>query len=392
MKSKQLVILLQLLLFIMSLLTTSWLWDRWMLDGPHGSYRWIGMDFASYWVGVRGMIDGIDPYNPETTLEIQQVLYGGPALAEDPMLFSYPAWLFLPIVPLALLPYQWATILWVGLLLSAILNLLFKLAPQLGNKNILAQSLWLVGLVIGSLPFLIISVMKGQLGCLSLLALFAAYQIKEHKPLPAGMLLGFALIKPTVTVIPVAVFILWALTVKNWKLLSGFAACMTILIGTSFLAVGNWVPSYFEMLDAKVATTILWSMEFLRVPWNFFYAALFLGTLVLSIYLSWKRNRSFWFPASILAGIALTPMRWIYDLFLAILVLVERRSFSPLLSWVTGAAVLSPWLLVLVPDPHRWKIAVLGLPLVWAAVVLSQMLGEDRRIDPRPPALPHARE
>ena len=101
--SKQSIILLQLLLLVFSLSTTSWLWDQWKVDAPRGTYRWVGMDFASYWVGVREMFHGIDPYRPETTRSIQENVYGRPALEdEDPMFFSYPAWLFLPIAPLAL--------------------------------------------------------------------------------------------------------------------------------------------------------------------------------------------------------------------------------------------------------------------------------------------------
>lgn len=379
MKSKKLAILLQFFLFVVSLFITSWLWDRWILIGPHGPYRWVGMDFASYWVGVREMFIGVDPYNLETTLKIQQVVYGGPALGEDPMLFSYPAWLFLSIAPLALLPFEWATVLWVGFLFWAILNLLYKIATTLQNKNHFEQLFWLIGLVIGSLPFLVISVFKGQLSCLSILALFTAYQMRKQKPLQSGIILGFALIKPTVTVIPVIVLIFWALLQKNWKLFSGFAGCMSILMVSSYLAIGNWIPSYFGMLNAKVAISILWSMELLVAPWNILYATLFIGVLILSFYLSIKRNRVYWFSAAVLAGIALTPMRWIYDLFMGILILVETRMFSPFLSLVAGAAVLSPWLLVLVPNPMRWNLAMLGLPLIWLVFVLSLMFFKEPR-------------
>ena len=335
------------------------------------------MDFASYWVGVREMFYGIDPYSPEATLKIQQVVYGGPALGEDPMLFSYPAWLFLPVAPFALLPYKLATVIWVGILLWAILYLLYKIAVILGANRFMAQSLWLMGLVVGSLPFLVISVIKGQPGCLSLVALFAAYQMRKQKSYLAGIILAFALIKPTVTVIPVIVFLGWALLQKNWRFLAGFASCMTVLLISSFLVIGNWIPSYFRMLEAKVALPILWSMEILSAPWNFLYAGLFIGILLLSFYLSLKRNRAHWFSAAILVGIAITPMRWIYDLFLSILILADGKRFTPWRSLFAGIAVLSPWLLVLVPLPMRWNVAVLGLPLIWVTTVLSLILCEE---------------
>jgi len=376
-RSKQFLILLQLLLLVVSLSTTSWLWDHWKVDTPNGSFRWVGMDFASYWVGAREMFYGVDPYSPETTLNIQENVYGRPALeGEDPMFFSYPAWLFLPIAPLALLPYKWAAIIWVGLLLWAILNLLYKIASMLGENNFLARSLWLTGLLIGSLPFLVISVMKGQLGCLSLLALFAAYQMGKEKPLLAGSLLGFALIKPTATVAPVAIFLLWSLWQKKWRFIAGFTGIMSILLTGSYFAVGNWIPSYFDMLNAKVDFSVLWSMDALAVPWNILYASLFFGILLFSFYLTFKRNSTSWFSAAVLIGIALTPMRWIYDLFLGILILAEKRHLSPIQSWLVGAAVLSPWLLVIIPEPTRWDVAVVGIPLVWAATLLRLMVYE----------------
>lgn len=381
-RSKQVVILLQLLLLVISLSTTLWLWDHWEVDTPHGSHRWVGMDFASYWVGVREMYHGADPYSPETTLKIQEIVYGRPALrGEDPMLFSYPAWLFPLIAPLALLPYKWAAVLWVGTLLWLTFNLLYKIASIMGNENFLAQMLWLTGLFIGSLPFLVISVLKGQLGCLSLLALFAAYQVWKQKPLLAGILLGFALIKPTVTVLPVAIFLLWVLVRKNWRFLAGFGGVMSVLFTSSYFVAGNWIQSYFDMLEAKVDFTVLWSVEVLPGPWNVLYVGLFAGILIFSLYSALKGNSTFWFPAAVLAGIALTPMRWIYDLFLGILILAEKRSLSLVQSLLVCTAVLSPWVLVMFPETTRWNVAVVGIPLIWAMPVLSLLIHPKRERD-----------
>ena len=84
-------------------LTMAWLWDRWLIPGPHGPIRWVGMDFVPYWVGVRDMLSGQSPYGPGTTQAIQSTLLGGPPeIGGDPMLFVYPAWIFLLLVPWAL--------------------------------------------------------------------------------------------------------------------------------------------------------------------------------------------------------------------------------------------------------------------------------------------------
>jgi hypothetical protein len=378
--NKILAVLLQFLVWITALHAIAWLWDRWMLVGPYGPYRWVGMDFAPFWVGVREMFHGINPYGPETTLKIQEMVYGGPALGEDPMMFVYPAWMFILIAPFSLMPYKWAVILFAGSLLWAMFNILYKTASILGDKNFRAQALWLVWLILGSLPFLVISVTKGQLGYLSLLALFAAHYVRKQQPLLAGIVLSLAVIKPTVTVIPVAGFLVWALLQKNWKFLSGFTGCMAILLATSYLAIGNWLPDYIEMLGTKGGMPVLWSLAILKPPWNIYYSGIFIGIGIFSFYLSLKGRRGYWFSASILLGIALTPMRWIYDLYLGVLILTERRNYSLLQSLMAGISILSPWVLILVPETLRWNAAVIGLPLIWAATMLALLFTKNLKV------------
>ena len=66
-------------------------------------------------------------------------------------------------------------------------------------------------------------------------------------------------------------------------------------------------------------------------------------------------------------GIALTPMRWMYDLFLGIFVLTEKREYSWFQTVVVAIAVLSPWVLIFFPEAERWNAAAIGIPLIWAA-------------------------
>lgn len=348
-----------------------WLWNNWFVDGPHGAYRWVGMDFASYWVGVREMFfNGGDPYSTETTLKIQKIVYGGPALGEDPMLFSYPAWLFIVILPFVLIPYEWAAILWVGTLLWAMLNLFYKIGSMLGGNRFHNQSFFVISLFLGNLPFLSISVIKGQLGVLSLLSLFFAYQMRNSRPVLAGVILAFALIKPTSTVVPVVAFLLWTLLQKNQKIFFGFITNMTVMLTTSFWAIGNWVPSYFSMLDVKMGIEVFWSLEILRFPWNVLYALVFIGIFMTQFYVSFKTDSEHWFASAILLGIALTPMRWIYDLFLGILIFARGRISSTYQFLIIIIAIFSPWYLVFVPEIIRWNVAVVCFPLIWLITFL----------------------
>jgi hypothetical protein len=367
------IILFEIVLWVIATATIFWLWDRWMLDGPHGPYRWMGMDFAPFWVGVREMFAGADPYSQATTLKIQQVVYGGPALGGDPMMFVYPAWMFLLIAPLAALPYPWAAILYIGTLLWALLNVLGLMAWNFSKGNSRVHLFWMIWLVLGSLPFIIISVTKGQLGYLSLIALFATRRLWDRKPFWAGVLLSLVLIKPTVTVIPAAGFLLWALFEKDWKFIGGFLASIGTLFVTSLLASGNWIPGYLSMLSIKGGMPVLWSLDALNSPWNFIFAAFFGLLGVYSFVIARRqRDRNFWLSTTFLLGIALTPMRWIYDLYMGVLIPPEKVSLSKVQSLFLALAVAAPWVLIFVPDTGRWNTAVLLMPIVWALYLLVQ--------------------
>lgn len=367
------LIIQSLVIWLGSAFFLIWFWDQWLLDGPHGPYRWVGMDFVPFWAGVQQMLKGLNPYTPEVTLKIQEVIYGGPAGTYDPMMFVYPAWIFLFFIPFSLLPLSWAVVIYGSSLILALFLMMKSLAfgwAGMGNK---ARAFWWIILMAGALPFIIISAMKGQLGYISLIALFLSRRWWAKRPILAGVALGFAVIKPTVTIIPVAGFLLWALYEKNWKVLAGFSGLILLLFSTSLLASGFWVPEYLQMLSITGGMPVLWSQQILVSPWNFIYAAYFLAILVFGFIKSIKSgDPQPWFSATLLGGIALIPMRWIYDLFLGILIPQAGGALKPMVAILTGVAILSPWALVFVEEASRWNFAVILMPLVWSGVFLVQ--------------------
>ena len=364
-------VLAQFALWTGMILIMSTLWDLWHLQGPHGPFRWVGSDFAPYWVGVREMLAGHIPYGEETTLNIQEVVYGGPAMGEDPMMFVYPAWLFLLVVPFSLLPFKTAVLLVTSAFLWGLLNLLFLFARQWGGQQAAARLAWTLILVVGSLPFIVISVTKGQLGYLALFALFFSRRLWSRKPFWAGVFLAFALIKPTVAAVPILGFLIWAFIEGNWKYILGFSGFTLILMAASLFAAGNWVPDYLSILSTTGGMPVLWSLELLPKPWRILYAAFFAGIMVYAFFDSRRRKkRDFWCSAVILSGTALFPMRWIYDLYLSIMIPSEERQLTRASSIFVGCAVMAPWCLVVLPENLRAAVIVIGLPLVWAITLL----------------------
>jgi hypothetical protein len=188
----------------------------------------------------------------------------------------------------------------------------------------------------------------------------------------AGICLAVSILKPTLTVPAMAGILIWAIIERRGYVLAGFAACLGLLTLASWIAVGNWIPDYLQVLSNTGGAPVLWSLALLRWPWNGLYAGLFggIGIYAFIQYLR-TRQRAQWFSAAILVGLALFPMRWIYDLLLGILVPAEARPMGRLATISVGIALLAPWGLALFPQALRWPALVIGLPLVWALVWLA---------------------
>jgi hypothetical protein len=391
------LVFVEVVLWSALVLCMAWLWETWLIPGPHGLMRWVGMDFVPYWVGVRAMLAGQSPYLAATTQHIQAILLGGaPAAGGDPMLFVYPAWVFLVLAPWAVLPLKWAVALWTGSLLFGMLHLIGFLAMRWGAGRPIRTGIWALVLTLGSLPFLSIAGTKGQLSLLSLGALFLSIRLVGSQPLQhrgsgsgtgtgitrparviwrdglAGIFLAISILKPTLTIPAMAGMLIWALMERRGYIITGFAACLGVLTLASWLAVGNWLPDYLQLLSNTGGAPVLWSLALLAWPWNALYAVLFggIGVYAFLLYIR-KRRHAEWFSAAILVGLALFPMRWIYDLLLGILVPAEAKQMGRLQSALVATALLAPWGLALFPEAQRWPALVIGLPLAWALVWLA---------------------
>jgi len=368
-----LVALLHLSIWLGAFLLITNLQSSWQLQGPHGPYPWVGMDFAPYWVGAREALHGHSPYRPATLYQIQEVVYGGPAGLEDPMMFMYPGWIIVLVAPFTVFPYPLAATVYIATLLWAVLLILAALVPTPWQDR--RSFFWLAVLLVGSLPFLVISVTKGQLGYWSLIALFMAHRSwQRRRDFLAGVFLALALLKPTTILLPTFGFLFFALHRKRWALLKGFAITLATLLSLSILVAGYWVPDYLHVLRAKGGQPVLWSLTILPFPWNVLWGGYFLGLLAITIFRAFHGHKERWFASFILAGMALTPIRWIYDLFIGVLLLAEYKPSSSWRDALVSIAVLAPWLGIFIPPPWRWHTLLVGLPLIWSIATQAAIL------------------
>jgi hypothetical protein len=135
------------------------------------------------------------------------------------------------------------------------------------------------------------------------------------------------------------------------------------------------MPGYLAMLSITGGMPVIWSIAILSNPWKVIYAAFFLALGVYAFFTSRREGkRDAWLSFTFLAGIALFPMRWIYDLYLGILIPSEDGHLSRGRAAAVAVAFASPWVLAIVPESMRWNSAAVGLPLVWASCYLILFL------------------
>ena len=205
-------------------------------------------DFYQLWYGARALLfEHRDPYDPQVTLEMQQALYGRPALtSEGQPAFYYPMPVLLLVVPFALVPYPLAAAAWLCSLLFALTAAvgvaLWGLRWRASPYGRTALVLWALALF----PVLW-SVLLGQVAALLLLPLNAGLAALLHKrDRLAGAFLALSALKPQLVCLLLPAVGVWALLNRRWHLLGTFVATLIALSGVSWLLLPAWPARFLD--------------------------------------------------------------------------------------------------------------------------------------------------
>jgi hypothetical protein len=209
-------------------------------------------DFYSRWKGAQlFVVEGLDPYSEEASLEIQIGMYGRPALPdEDQVLFVYPFYTIFTIWPLVWLPYDWVQAIWLVTLMGSMLAGVYIILQLLDWR----PSLWLLAVIMiwtvlnyNSVRTIIL----GQYAGLIFLWLMACLvALRRRADLLAGALLALTTIKPQMVFLVIPALLLWALWQRRWRFVAGFTSSMIILVGLSFLLLPGWMVGFIEQASA----------------------------------------------------------------------------------------------------------------------------------------------
>jgi len=335
-------------------------------------------DFFIPWRAIRALLlEGLDPYSVEVTHKIQLALEGrifGPD--EHQFAFAYPLYVAWLMAPLVALPYPVAEALWLATLQVASLGaVLLALRVYRPRSNLLL----LAGLSLWSL-FVYPTARALILGQLSVIVFFllvvAIWAIHARQDALCGAALALATLKPQMVFLVIPLLLAWAWHLKRWRVLTGFAATLAVLLVSSLILMPTWPLAFARSLTEYVRYTDVGSPVEIGVTllWPGAQAIAGLLSVVLIAYLgfvAWREARAGW-----------PRWDWLVGLALAITSLVAVRTATtnqvvllvPLFYWLRQTSrtwsivvllslLVVPWLLFAPTQPYKgWEPSVVYLP------------------------------
>jgi alpha-1,2-mannosyltransferase len=335
----------------------------------------LDADYLSFWAAGRLVLAG----NPAGAYDV--AVHWAAQRAQFPdtgyFAFFYPPVFLLLCAPMAVLPFYWSMLVFLGATLLAYLRAMHRLLPG-------------AGLALFSFPGVTVSIFYGQNGLLSAALLGGALAALPSRPLAAGICFGCLCYKPHLGLtVPLAL-----LAARQWRAIAAAAATVAVLVGASAAAFGiaTWrafaagLPLARRTLEQGLAINVSWASLFRAVVQlgagvdaaYVVQAGVTLaaaGTLVVVCY---RR------PAAItgvlpLAALLSTPFLLAYDLTLLAIPMAwvvraaRRGGFLPWEKSVLGFAYVVP-LLMLLGGRFDLPLGPLTL-LALSAVVLRRAWG-----------------
>lgn len=311
------------IIFISSFLL-AFLFLYWLKYEVAPAYWPIGVDIYPLWVGTRAFWNGQSPYTSTVDFTTLSLMYGRQPTASDAILgFYYPAYVAEVLAPFALLPVGLAALVWSALMYAILVSLIISITLSLPDR--LSPFRWALLLLSGLLyrPALL-AVLDAQYG-LFIVACWALawYTIRKQRWFLAGFLVAISTIKPSLSLIPAGVVILWSLYKGRPKIALSFFCTLVIMLAISFVKIGWWIPDFLLRIG-EVERNATWvNSDILTVPgicW-----LLFCGYFIFQGFREFKATKEFPFSlffGGLLLNLAITPHTLEYDMVVLILPLI----------------------------------------------------------------------
>lgn len=295
------------------------------------------VDFLPFWSAAVLALHGhaVDAYNTQalSAIEIGTMPYLRTVNGILPWL--YPPNTLLLVVPLALLPYKAAAVLWLGGAYMLFVKVIRAIVP---DRLAILPVLFFPG------ALFVVSV--GQNGLLTAALAGCGLVWLRRRPVAAGVCMGLLCMKPQL----VLLFPLALLCSRSWRALAAFALTAGVTLALAVLAFGTGTLIAF-LHNTGIATYSIESAHatLARVPTVFALATLIHAPAVLAyaaqgacaliaaaaVCYAWNRECSYALRAATLICASLLVSPYLYDYDLA--------WFGVLIAWYCRHALVAGW-------------------------------------------------
>jgi hypothetical protein len=170
--------------------------------------------------------------------------------------FVHPAYQAILFMPLSLLPYRVACLVWAGLNLVLLALIYRLLRPCLADLCAVGPNWALPALLLGYVP-IAFTIIGGQDSLILLLILVLVYRRITTKEVQAGMLLGLGMFRFQILLPIVALFLLW----RGFKFVAGWVASSASVLIFSALITGVAAQmQYARVLHALSRLSSIWEL------------------------------------------------------------------------------------------------------------------------------------
>ncbi len=290
--------------------------------GAAASDHYRARDFYALWSGARLVAAGIDPYDEHRwCAETDRVSVDARTPSGEPICkvrYAYPLFTAVLLLPLGILPLEWASSLWLALSLTAALAAV-ALAWRAAGGSTRGAPLF-IAVVVGSEPFWLMIAGGQPSGVLALGIALSAYATARRREGWAGAALALVALKPNVLAIAAIVVALRALIAREWRFLVGGGAAALALLALSLPVRPAWPSEWLNELfgrqighAAEYATA--WGIaahDLGSLAWG---VPLVAGLVALCLWLARgvPRDRVALLSLAVPLSLFATPYAWSYD-------------------------------------------------------------------------------
>jgi hypothetical protein len=210
-------------------------------------------DFVLPWAAGRlWLLDGESPYAPSIIQQSASVIDETPFLASlpDTPVYSQPLLSLVIYLPLSLISYAAARVIWMTILAICV-GLIGFFAIQLSGWKgspfvqfgaILLMVFWLPGAS---------AILAGQIAPIIIVLILAGvYLVVNDQDTTAGLLLSLTFSFFPTSGLILIVLLIWGISVRRWSLLSGYFSGVIFLLVISWLVMPSWFTEWAAiMLD-----------------------------------------------------------------------------------------------------------------------------------------------